>query len=332
MRKKMLIGLIILSLFILLAFTGCSKDDNAKHVDSDSSNKIDENPKYDTKEDNIDGDNIENQVDIIMGDFAQLVSKSPTPDLLIKFMDDNIDKLSPIEGDRMIDILERTLEKNRLLYEEKLLEIDKENELMETFGQDVYFNLSNIDDLKNKELRRQVDKLYSNMYKLENIEGSFYPTIDYDKLRTYKNHISEEWKDYLMIKSLDSNDRTMSDGELNISVDELANRIFKIENYLNQYVNGYRQDEMLEIYDHKMTAYIRGLPNSPIRNHDTGKIRDEVVYSYKKASNTQGYITSQIIYEYLQVIKGNDYIVDGNILNKADELIEEALRMLREFK
>lgn len=328
MKRKELILIIGLSL-IMLVFTGCDKkkEEVEKINDDRATNIIEEPPRE------IDiGEEDKEEREKIIEEFRELLEDTPSPSDLIKYIDRNIDKVSPIDGDEMIEALEKSLEDSRLVYENRLFELDKANELMEISGEDFEFNRSSIDDIKNKELKKLVNELYYNMYKLENLEGAFYPIIDYGKLKTYKDHITEEWKDYLMIKSLDSDNRTMSDGSLNISFDKLADRILKTENYLNKYINGQRQEEMLENYENKIYAYMKGLPNTPLGDRDTGEIYDEVVESYKKIADKEGYISSYMIYEYLEYIKANGYIIDEGVLEKADSLIIETLRMLREFK
>lgn len=325
MKRKRFTSLIAMSLIIILVFTGCAKEKEIEDLNADIPNK-------DFEDNIIEEDKEEDEDDNIMEEFSELSKKPTTPYDLIKFMDKNIDKVSPIDGDKMLDSLERTLGKNRIVYENMIFEWDENNKLMEISPEEVDFNKSSIDSIENEELKKAVIDLYSSMYKLQSIEGDFYPIIDYGKLKTYKNHITEEWKDYLMIKSLDSDNRPMSDGGLNISFDELADRILKTENYLNKYVNGQRQEEMLENYENKIYAYMKGLPNTTISDRDTHEIHEEVLASYKKTGNNEGYITSHIIYEYFEDIKGNDNIIDDTILKKADELIEEAMRMLREFK
>jgi hypothetical protein len=325
MKNKKLISLIAISIALLMIMVGCSGKKENQSVNTDiADGNLEDN---ELQEDEEVGEDVK-----VMEEFKEITKDLPTPEVLIDFMDDNIDKVNPIYGDEMINSLEVSLEENKNEYEEELSKIDKDNELMEIAGDKAYFEKSHIDEIENKELKEKVEDLYSKMYKLENIEGSFYPIIDYSKLKTYDSYITEEWKDYLAVKTMDSEDRPMSDGELNISFDELADRILKTENYLNKYVDGQRQKEMIKNYEYKINAYLKGLANTNIADKSTKKIKDEVLKSYKDISDTQNYMTSHTVYEYLEAIKENDYIIDENIVDKADELIEEAIRMLREFK
>lgn len=324
MKNKKLMSLIAISFALLLIMVGCSgKKEESVNTDIGDKNLEDNELKKDEEA---------SQDEKIMEDFKEITKDLPTPEDLIDFMDDNIDKVNPIDGDEMINSLEVSLEEYKNEYEKEISKLDEDNELIEIAGDKVYFEKSDIDKIDNRELKEKVETLYSNMYKLENIEGEFYPIIDYSKLKTYDSYITEEWKDYLAVKTMDSEDRPMSDGSLNISFDELGDRLLKTENYLNKYVDGQRQKEMLRNYEDKINAYLKGLPNTNIADDSTNKIKDEVLESYKDISDTQNYMTSHTVYEYLEAIKGNDYIIDEDILDKADELIEEALRMLREFK
>lgn len=325
MKIKIIIPMILIFLALSLILVACKEDNSPETVDiAIPDEKLEDNI--------IEDENHQDEDKNLMEDFKDMVENSPSPDGLIKFIDENIDKVTAIDADIMIEALERNLQGHREEYENRIFELDKDNELMEISGDKPEFERSKIDIIQNKELKDEVQLLYSNMYKLQNLEGNFYPVIDYAKLKTYKDHITEEWKDYLAIQSLDSEERPMSDGALNISFDELADRILKTEGYLNQYIDSQRQSEMLENYEYKINAYLKGLPSTSIMDVVTGEIKEEVLSSYQKTSNMENYMTSHMVYEYLEAIKANEYIIDENIFKKADGLIEEALRLLREYK
>ena len=253
-----------------------------------------------------------------------IAEKSSDPDILIKFIDENIEKVSKEDADEMINILDMSLETNREIYADRLFELDKDNELIDIDGEEVYFKPTSIEEIKDEKLRVEVDYLYKNMYKLTNIEGAFYPIIDYKAFKKYDDYINDEGKDYIDIRSIDSEDRTMSDGGINISFDELLNRILKTEEFLEKYPNSNRKTEMLYEYDYKINAYINGLPNTPIMDYESNKITEEVLNSYRAAIEKDNYFAS-IIEEHLKNIEANDNIIDDDITTKAYVLISKAV-------
>ena len=323
MKSSKYIKYILLILILALTFTACSDDKdkekpNEPAVEVPKDSEVPKDPEKEEPEDK------EEQNGEIIEEFKIIAEKSSDPDILIKFIDENIEKVSKEDADEMINILDMSLEANREIYADRLFELDKDNELIDIDGEEVYFKPSSIEEIKDEKLRVEVDYLYKNMYKLTNIEGAFYPIIDYKAFKKYDDYINDEGKDYIDIRSIDSEDRTMSDGGLNISFDELLNRILKTEEFLEKYPNSNRKTEMLYEYDYKINAYINGLPNTPIMDYESNKITEEVVNSYRAAIEKDNYFAS-IIEEHLKNIEANDNIIDDDITTKAYGLISKAV-------
>ena len=285
--KKLYIPLIVLTLVLGLLLSGCNKKEK---VDPPVVTPPIENPNDDVVEETV------------LEEFAEVLDKEE-PDKIISFIDSNLDKLSELEGDIVIDGLERKLQNNIEATTDKIMELDKDNELLAIDGEKASFLEESISKIKNEELKTEVQKAYNNMYKLVNLEGKFYPIIDYSKLEKYNEYLTDEWIDYLAIMAMDSEDLPLVDGALRISFDELAKRLFVTENYLNSYVEGQRQKEMLDLYENKINVYLKGVPNTPIADRDTNIITAEVLSSYGETANVENYMTSHIIFKYLEFIK-----------------------------
>lgn len=310
MKKKSLF-LIVFSLSLLL-LGGCFSKKNSTDKPAEETEEQVE-PVDDTKE----------SVDIIE-EFRALAQEDPTPDKMIQFIDEKIEKVSTEEADEMIDTLRYSLETNRPLYEEKLFELDTMNELIEIDGSEPTFQETSIDEINNTELKTEVSYLYNNFYQLINLEGQFYPMVNYSQLKDYEDYLSEEMKSYLEIKSIESDERAMADGGLVISFEELAARIFKSEDYLALATAGERKDDILEDYEYKINAYLKGLPNTPIMDYETKKINPTVWESYKNTADID-YEISTAVNEYIKIIQSNNNQVDDELLQKADGLIMEVL-------
>lgn len=318
--KKLYIPLLVLTLILALALSGCNKKEE---VDPPVVTPPIENPNNDVGEEDE---------ETLIQEFADILDKEEEPNKIISFIDSNLDKLGELEGDVMIDGLERKLENNLEKTANKIKDLDKGNELLEIEGLNFMFLESSISQIKNEELKAEVQKAYDNMYKLINIEGQFYPIIDYAKLQKYNNYLTDEWIDYLAVMAEDSEDPPLSDGVLRLKFDELAKRLFLTENYLNSYVEGQRQKEMLAAYENKINVYLKGVPNTPIADRDTNIISAEVLASYEKTANVENYMTSHIVFKYLDFIKENKNLIDEHVLDEADRLIEEVMEVLTEFK
>lgn len=319
MKKKFIWPLMILSVLILLA--GCKKGEEKEQEPV---------PPVEVEEPVEPAD--DNEKEVIMNDFNKLVDEDSDVEELVSFVNKNIKRVSQIEADTMIDSLENRLEENIDKLTNLIFATDKDDELMSIAGTEKFFPEGKISEIKNTELKEELTKAYDNMYKLVNLEGGFYPIIDYVKLKDYNDNVSNEWKEYFDIMAMDSEQIPLVDGGLTISYDELADRILATERHLNTYIEGPRQDKLINMYEVKLRAYLKGLPNTPIAESSTNRIKEEVYKSYQNTANNEGYIASFLVHQYIEDIDQNKLTIDNGILAKADEYLAEAVRMLREYK
>lgn len=269
----------------------------------------------------------------IIEKFDKIVANQGELENIVAYIDENIGKLGELDGNYMIDTLEKALEVNLDAISDRIFANDKDNELMNIAGNELYFPTEKIKEIKSKKLREEITKIYNSKLKLVNLEGAFFPTIDYAKFSVYHDYVSEEWKDYLSLMALDSEDTPFVDAGIRIPFDSLADRILKSENFLNKFIDGPRQEEVLQQYEWKLSAYMKGLDNTPIYDDmNTKLIFDDVMDSYDKISKVDGYITPTIIYKYIEAIKANKGVINEKIFGEADKLIAEAMEMLKEFK
>ena len=196
----------------------------------------------------------------------------------------------------------------------------------------LFFDTTKTDQINNGNLKELIDKIIKGKYKLINMEGAFYPIIDYEELKAYNKYFSDEMKDYLDIKSMDSNMPTILDAEFLISFDELSERLITVENYIVKYPEGLKYEEVLRLYGAYLRLYLEGSDNTPIYDFETNKIRDDVLSSYKKTGNIKDTVTSKIVNKYINIIEENQNLIDNQVFSKITELHNEAIGILEESK
>lgn len=319
-RKWMMV---LLSLLMVMALAACGNDEEVVE-EPEAEPPVQEEPVQEAEED---------EKEIIMDEFRDIVEEGQASvDNIRQFMHENLPVLGELEGSYMFDSLENALKKEIDVVNRNLAEFDAEEELMELLGDDLSLSPDMIGEIEDVDLRAKVQEAYDNHYKLISREGQIETVIDYSSLKEYQDKVTDEWKEYIDIMAMESDQPPFGDGALNITFDELSERIIKVENYLNRYISGPRQEELLELYEDRLSAYYKGLPNTPIAAYDSGEILDNVYKSYENTAAKEGYVTSSMIGEYRIAIRDNDMIVDEEILALADQYIDESVRVLREFK
>lgn len=320
MKKRLLVPVLVLTLVFVVLFSGCKKDPP----------KVDPTPT--PPPNNGDVEEVEDgEKTKIMEGFSQIVEEND-PLKIKEYIDANIGKLSQLEGNEMINSLEKSLIDNLDVAADSLSSLDEEMELMEIASDKFFFPVDKVSQIQNEDLKKEVNTLLDSNYKLINLEGNFYPIVDYKGLQGYNNNVTDEWKEYLAVRAMDSNNPPFADGALRIDFDDLANRIIKTENYLNKYMDSSRHEEMKDSYHNKITIYLKGVDNTPIADSGTKKIYEDILDSYHSTSHQEGYITANILYRYVEAIKENDNAIDDKILQLADDLISEAVEILTEYK
>ena len=319
MNKKNL-WILFLSIVMVFGISACKKEEPP--VEEPMSPQVEE-PVEEIEED---------EKTAILDEYQKLVDSEKSVGQLNEFIKENLPKVGQLEGNKMLDSLENSMEGELDELRIELEEMDTESELVYLIDFDGYLKEDKIEEIKNEELKAKVKEAYNNYYRILGREGTIVPAIDYTKLMDFKDKVSLEWQEYLELQSEELENTAYADGALVITFDELAARILKIENYLNRYINGPRQDALLENYEMHLTNYYKGLPSTPIAEYDTNLIFENVFKSYQNTGANQGYVTSSMIQEYVKAIRDNEMIIDDSIMKLADQYIEESVRVLREFK
>ena len=319
MKKKNLLVL-FLSIAMIFTITACKKEETPVE---EPSPPVVEEPVEEAEED---------EKKVILEEYQKLVDGEKSVEKLNEFIKENLPKVSQLEGNTMLDGLESAMKRELEDLRVELEDLDTDFELVNIIDVDGYLKEDKIDEIKNEDLKEKVEEAYENYYRILSREGSIEPVIDYTKLMDFGNKVTSEWKEYLELQSEELENPAYADGALLITFDELGERILKIENYLNRYINGPRQEVLLENYEMHLINYYKGLPNTPIAEYDTNLIFENVFKSYQNIAANEGYVTSSMIHEYMTAIRDNNMLVDDSIMNLADQYIEESVRVLREFK
>lgn len=325
MKGKSIILILIIATILLVSLAGC----NPNKLEGDKgkpTGKAEEEivkPVKDTKEE-------------IMKDFGNIVESNNEPIALVRFIDENINKVEKDDATEMIKKLEtiqlQYMEKytDQMFiedYQRELLSLWETNQKVETLDY-LFFDMDKIEEIKNDNLKELMEKLIGGKYKLINMEGAFYPIIDYEAVKTYEKYLSPEMKSYLDIKSMDSNMPTILDAGFLISFDELAERLVKVEEHIKRYSEGLNYEELLRLYGAYLRLYLEGADNTLIYDYETKVIRDEVLSSYEKTAKIPDSITGDVVNKYKDIINENDNIIGDNVLSKITEIHNEAIARL----
>lgn len=319
--KKILKAISMISILLILFTMGCESD------------LLEKNDKviYEALENPLTAAENE-ETDRLVHEFKSMVESNNEPYTLVQFIDENIKNATEEEAAVMILILEEVQKEYIQKYTDELFMEDNQMELLKLSGTEQFFNEENIENIKNVKLKDIVERIFKGKYKLINMEGGFYPEIDYEKYKEYNRYLSDEIIGYIEIKALNSSKPAILDAEIAISFDEIGERLTQTEKYIQKYPQGVKFEDVLRIYSNYLRLYLEGSDNSPLYEYETKEIKEDIMKSYKKIKGNDRLITSKIISKYIDIIEHNNNIIDESVLSKVPKLLSEAVATLESIK
>lgn len=193
----------------------------------------------------------------------------------------------------------------------------------------------NVKQIQDESIRALVEGTLADGYKLEAVEGSIFPIVDYGSMRKYANALSAAYSSYIELLAQQSDQKAMSDGGLVITWDQFADRIVAYDQYITKYATSPEASKVKTMYEGAMTIYLSGADNSPIYDRDSSyKLLDEVKASYERvAKDYADSQTGKIIQGYLDVLQQSDWQVRStngkSAIQAVDTYREKALTELK---
>ncbi|MBF4694081.1 hypothetical protein [Fusibacter ferrireducens] len=276
MQKKWLIGIVF-----VISLVGCQKEVEKEH----------QLPPMVT-------------LPVLQADLTDPVDKEIASEDLIgnfKYLDQNISNMTTEEATESFYKIEESSIKKQFYYVEVIAVDDHiQTELMKCFDpKKGAFDFAKYDGGSGM----VIDEIYASGYKLVPYEGVVYPVTDYAKFKPYASFMSDEAQSYINLKSLESEAYTGTRSSLEISREELVDRILLAENHIRKYKDGRTYPRVLEMYKAYMYYYI---PSSIIFEAKSN-VNEEIAQYKAFIEAHPDTISAQIISDYLNTLEDNGY-------------------------
>jgi len=257
----------------------------------------------------------------IMKEYENIISKEINISDYIAFVDKNIGSLTPENATKLITKLEELQKEYLSKLEDKYIDDEIQTKIIEILKPE--FDLENlksdkIEDAEVKELLKETEELG---YKVETAEGMFFPIIDYGFYEQYSVYVTEDMKDYIAIMTVESDKVPAKDAALVISWDELFERLFNQEKFLDEHKDSVKLEEVKSLHKKYISFAIYGLNNTPLFDYENNMMNDKAKAAYEKVIAKEGKL-SQNLKEYYDLIKNNGYKLTEEVKNYRDKLAE----------
>ncbi|MGE5677061.1 MAG: hypothetical protein ACM3ZR_03290 [Pseudomonadota bacterium] len=256
----------------------------------------------------------ENKNDKIMPGFMALLGEKTKPAVLIEYMDKNIAAVSKEDASRMLMELEKAQQNYQKTLEEKYYAANIQESLGKIFSKDM--SLDKINDTQDPALKKLLEETGSMGYKVETAEGMFFPIQDYGYLKKFSPYAGDDIKAYIDIMAVESEKVPAKDAALVISWDEVLERAFSQEAYIEKYSSSPKLDSVKELYSKYRTFILFGLNNTPLFAYEDKAMDKEARAAFEKAAKgNDGSGLGQLLGSYMKVIEKNGYKLTDEVDN-----------------
>lgn len=251
----------------------------------------------------------------IMNEFHSITKKDTQKDTIVEelaaFIENNIKHVSREDASKMVNEFEN-LQKEYLPQLENMF-FDED---IQTKINNEYKSITEHSDIKDPALKELITKTNNSGYRVETAEGTYFPIIDYEFYKKYRDHVTADLQDYIDIMAVESTNVPAKDAALVIGWDEIVKRALNQERFINTHSNSVKIGEIKQLYQKYVTFIIYGCNNTPLFSYDTKTFNPQAKDAYLNAVANNG--NSELIKdleEYLNVVIKND----NRLTNQVEE-------------
>ena len=136
---------------------------------------------------------------------------------------------------------------------------------------------------KDQQLRKLLIDLRDSGYKLQAMEGTIYPIVDYATLKGYKPYINKDIQSYIDIMAVESGKPSVGDAALLISWSEVINRTLAQEAFIEAFPKSNRAQLITMKYNGSMAYLYYGMPNTPLFDYSKKTLDPDARKAFDKA-------------------------------------------------
>lgn len=306
MKHKLFIGVCI-----VILLTGCSNSkilyENIVNIQHNS---------------NIVSNEYSQEQEKIMKEFNKLINtKDISEQEIIKFVDHNIKNASSNNASKLVLGIEEIQSKN---YEKRInsfftgnIQTKMAKAFVNKNSINVLDTMKDLDNVNDDDLKKYLSEILECGYKIITTEGQYYPIQNYEYLKKYNYYITDDIKEYINIKALDSTQPSTSDAAIIISWDEVFERALKSEFFLKKYPSSIKSKDIKQQYLFYAATYLYGTNNSPSFDYINNKLPKDILESYIKVSSDKSIESDLVIIvkNYLDILKKHNYKLTEEVEN-----------------
>lgn len=210
-------------------------------------------------------------------DFKNIITQSESPIEVKEYLD----KVIPDSGMKTADAL--VIEYINYMDNVIFGEFETYEEQLQSLN--TYFNYDtwtmDVNAIKKGDIQEFYTSYTDAGFKFINVEGGLSLITNYHFLEKYSQYISPDISDFGSFMSLDSDNPWAMDAGIIIPLTDLGDRIALAEIYVKTYPDSVMYDKVLLKFNYYLSAFLRGLDNTPLVLFDTKKVDATFIEAYE---------------------------------------------------
>lgn len=250
----------------------------------------------------------------VMAEFDKLTRKNNVKaEEIITFINTNLHEVSPPSLSVMLIALEKNQQHHLLRLQDRFAD---EEIVQKTLAKDYSGELTDnyLNAIGEKPVRDLLSATKNNGYKIETAEGFFFPVIDYSLYKKYRQKVTPDMTAYIDLMAVESAQTPIKDAALVIGWQEILRRSLKQEQFIKQYGNSAKSEEVRQLLKRYLVFTLYGANNTPLFGYEDRKMMPAAKKAYLEAGfAAENGAFSQLMAEYLAVLEKNEYTLTPEV-------------------
>lgn len=218
----------------------------------------------------------------IMEEYNKLLTKKGVkPAELTGYINRNIGRLPKENATQLVLGFEESQKSALALLETRFYTEQVQKELQRTYKNNV--DLNKLDRVSDVNVRKLLTDTREGGFKVETAEGMYFPVVDYDFYRQYREYVTADIAAYINLMAVESDRTPAKDGAIVITWDEVIARAVAQEQFLRSFGASARTDGVRMLFAKYINFMFFGANNSPLFDYEDKLMNAEAGRAYEKA-------------------------------------------------
>jgi hypothetical protein len=227
---------------------------------------------------------------------------------IFSFIDDNIEDANQELASEMVYTVMKLCGEYKLNFTDKFNDQEVQstiNSMLTSFEQ---IDLNTLLETDNRNVKELVLETIDKKYKLMSVEGFIMPLVDYKAYDIYRPYLTQEMNDYMDIKLDESEKPSVLDAGIVIPIDDFIDRIIKSMDYIKNYPDSLRADEVEQFNNGRIYMYLSGIDNNPVFDSNGNILPDRLTEFESNLTKYGDTEFGKILGSYLDLLEQEGYV------------------------